>query len=37
MLKFIGFCTVVWALFYFGIMQLIALWIMVALSWVVAV
>lgn len=32
MLKFIGFCTVVWAMFYFGIAQLIALWIMVALS-----
>lgn len=32
MLKFIGFCTVVWAMFYFGIAQLIAVWIMVALS-----
>ena len=32
MLKLIGFCTVIWALFYFGIAQLAAIWAMVALS-----
>ena len=32
MLKLIGFCTVVWALFYFGVAQLAAIWGMVALS-----
>ena len=37
MLKLIGFCTVVWALFYFGIIQLAAIWTMVALSWVASV
>lgn len=37
MLKIIGFCTVVWAMFYFGIAQLIAIWIMVALSAVASV
>ena len=32
MLKLIGFCTVVWALFYFGIAQLVAIWGAVALT-----
>jgi len=32
MLKLIGFCTVIWSLFYFGIAQLAAIWGMVALS-----
>lgn len=34
MLKLIGFCTVIWAMFYFGIAQLIALWGMVVLAWI---
>ncbi len=32
MLRLIGFCTVIWALFYFGIAQLAAIWGMVVLS-----
>jgi len=32
MLRLIGFCTVIWALFYLGIAQLAAIWGMVALS-----
>jgi hypothetical protein len=37
MLKLIGWCTVVWAMFYFGIAQLIALYTMVALSFIAGV
>ncbi len=37
MLKFIGLITVIYFMFYFGIVQLIALWIMVALSVLVSV
>jgi|LauGreDrversion4_2_1035121.scaffolds.fasta_scaffold47834_11 hypothetical protein len=37
MLKLIGLGTVVYFLFHFGIVQLIALWAMVALSYVVSV
>jgi hypothetical protein len=37
MLKLIGFCTVVWCLFYFGLAQLIALYIMVGLSFIAGV
>ena len=32
MLKLIGWCTVIWAMFHFGIAQLIAIYTMVALS-----
>jgi hypothetical protein len=32
MLKLIGWCTVIWAMFYFGIAQLIAIYIMVGFS-----
>lgn len=34
MLKLIGLITVIWAGFHFGIIQLIAVWAMVALSYV---
>jgi len=34
MLKLIGLVTVIYLLFYFGIVQLVALWGVVALSWV---
>ena len=34
MLKLIGLVTVVYLLFHFGIVQLVALWGVVALSWV---
>lgn len=37
MLKLIGFATVIYFLFHFGIVQLIAIWAMVALSWVASV
>lgn len=37
MLKLIGFGTVIYFLFHFGIVQLIAIWAMVALSWVASV
>lgn len=37
MLKLIGLCTVIWAMFYFGIFQLIAIYTMVALSFVAGV
>ena len=37
MLKLIGLCTVVWAMFHFGIAQLIAIYTMVALSAVAGV
>ena len=37
MLKLIGIVTLIWAGFHFGIIQLIALWSMVALSFVAGV
>ncbi len=37
MLKFIGLITVIYFMFHFGIVHLIALWIMVALSVLVSV
>lgn len=37
MLKLIGFATVIYFLFHFGIIQLIALWMMVALAHVASV
>ena len=37
MLRLIGWCTVVWAMFYFGIAQLIAIYCMVALSFIAGV
>lgn len=37
MLKLIGLATVIYLMFYFGIVQLIAIWAMVALSWVASV
>lgn len=37
MLKLIGFCTVVWALFYFGIAQVVAIWTAVALTAVASI
>jgi hypothetical protein len=37
MLKLIGWCTVVWAMFYFGIAQLIAIYFMVVLSYIAGV
>ena len=37
MLKLIGLATVVYLMFYFGIVQLIAIWAMVALSWVASI
>jgi len=37
MLKLIGWCTVIWAMFYFGFAQLLALYAMVALSHIAGV
>jgi hypothetical protein len=37
MLKLIGWCTVVWAMFHFGIAQLIAIDFMVVLSYIAGV
>jgi hypothetical protein len=37
MLKLIGWCTVIWGMFYFGIAQLIAIYTMVALSFIAGV
>ena len=37
MLKLIGWCTVVWAMFHFGLAQLIAIYAMIALSYIVGV
>jgi|APGre2960657444_1045066.scaffolds.fasta_scaffold158166_4 hypothetical protein len=34
MLKFFGLLAVIWAMFHFGIAQLIAIWGMVALSFI---
>lgn len=37
MLKLIGWCTVIWAMFYFGIVQLMAIYTIVALSFIAGV
>jgi hypothetical protein len=37
MLKLIGWCTVIWAMFHFGIAQLIAIYTMFALSFIAGV
>jgi hypothetical protein len=37
MLKLIGWCTVIWAMFDFGIAQLIAIYTMLALSFIAGV
>jgi hypothetical protein len=37
MLKLIGMVTVVYLLFYFGIVQVMAIWAMVALSWIASI
>ena len=37
MLKLIGWCTVIWAMFHFGIAQLIAIYTMIALSFIAGV
>jgi len=37
MIKLIGWFTVIWAMFYFGIAQLIAIYTMVALSFIAGV
>jgi hypothetical protein len=37
MLKLIGWCTVVWAMFYFGIAQLIAIYTIVVVSFIAGV
>jgi hypothetical protein len=34
MIKLIGWIAVIWACFHFGIIQLVAVWAMVALSYV---
>jgi hypothetical protein len=37
MLKLIGLCTVVWAMFHFGIAQLVAIYCMVGLAFIAGV
>jgi|688.fasta_scaffold266720_4 hypothetical protein len=37
MIRLIGWATVIYLLFYFGIVQFLAIWSMVALSWIASI